>query len=282
MRLARPILVAVSLTFLPQVSLAHVGTSEAIQEVDARIAAAPTKATLYLERGELHRERGDSRSAFADFDRAGKIAPDLAEVDLHRGRLQLDLGQLERARASLTRYLGRRPDVIEGVIQHARLLAACGEPLPAAAGYARAIELAGAGGGRPSPDLFVFRARALLAAGPRHRAAAVAALDDGYRRLGATALAALALDVVIDLGEWDEALGRIDALAARSARQEGFHARRGEVLVRAGRPAEAAKAYTRALAAIGELAPARRETRAVRALEGKVRAALAKLPEEKR
>ena len=88
---------------------AHVATSEAIREVDERIARDPASAELYLERGELERERGQPRAALADFERAARMAPGLAGVLLHKGRLYREMGRLKAARVQLGRFLALSP-----------------------------------------------------------------------------------------------------------------------------------------------------------------------------
>jgi predicted negative regulator of RcsB-dependent stress response len=82
------------------------------------------------------------------------------------------------------------------------------------------------------------------------------------------------LDLELEAGRFDAALSRVDQIARGSDRKDLWCVRRGEILVRAGRPAEASGAFRAALAAIESLPAERRGTKFTRDLETKARAAL--------
>ena len=127
--------------------------------------------------------------------------------------------------------------------------------------------------GKASPELYLESAEVLREAG--REGEAVAVLDEGMARLGRLGtLAAMALDLEIALGRTEAALRRVDALIAAAPRKEGALYRRGAILEKAGRVAEARAAYELALAAIAAVPEYRRGTEATRTLQIQIEAAL--------
>src|SRR6266508_339173 len=88
----------------------HEAIERQIADLDARLAANPRDASLYLMRGELHRLHADWGAAGRDYRRAREIDPGLDAVDFCLGRLHLDAGRPGRAIESLDRFLRRHPD----------------------------------------------------------------------------------------------------------------------------------------------------------------------------
>ena len=76
-----------------------------------------------------------------------------------------------------------------------------------------------------------------------------------------------ALELEIRLKRFDAALERIERIRAALPRAETWLARRGEVLVLAGRREEARESFVEALAKIAALTERQRSTQAVRQLE---------------
>ena len=254
----------------PPAPEAHSDLDEQIAAVTARIEREPRRADLHLKRGELHRAHRDWTLALADYDRAAALDPDLAAVDLARATLVLDDDRPQAALAAADRFLARRPDHAEGRALRARILTRLGRPREAAEDWARAI----AASPRPRPEHYLERARA-LAADDRRIDEALAALDDGLRRLGSiVTLELAAMELELSRARYDAALARVDRLAAASARKEQWLLQRGEILERAGRPAEAREAFAAALNAVESLPAARRRTRAAEEVETRSRRAL--------
>ena len=69
---------------------AHEGLHEQIAAITAKIKRDPKNASLYLQRGELHRLHHDWARAAADYDRAEHLQPGLQTVDLARGKMLFD------------------------------------------------------------------------------------------------------------------------------------------------------------------------------------------------
>ena len=125
------------------------------------------------------------------------------------------------------------------------------------------------------PPIYLERARALAKAEAENLRDAVRGLDEGLARLGpVVTLQLLALDLELQMPDYPAALSRLDAITLHATRKEMWLARRGDVLQQAGREADAKVAWEAALAALAQLPPQRRDTRAMKALESRVRASL--------
>jgi predicted Zn-dependent protease len=105
-------------------------------------------------------------------------------------------------------------------------------------------------------------------------------LDEGLERLGQpVTLQLYAIELELRQDRYDQALARLDRIAARSPRKESWLIRRGEILELAGWPADAKQAYIDALAAIDSLPATRRWNRAVQRLETTATEAVERLDE---
>ncbi len=201
---------------------AHGPLHEQIAALTLRIERQPRDAFLYLRRGDLHAQDGDTRAALSDYDRAAWLDPAEVEVDLARGRTLSAAGRFAEAKAALDRYLDQRPDDPDARTERARTLSKLGRPDAAVGDYTRAIREREARG-RVVADDYLERAQALVKAGG-HRSEALRGLDEGIARLGPLAsLELYALDLELASARYDEALapasgGRTVATAGALAR----------------------------------------------------------------
>lgn len=262
-------LVLVVLVAHPRRLAAHADLLLQIEEVTKAIEKEPTNADLYLRRGQLWREHVEYQRAYEDIEKAFALMPGLSQIDLMRGRLFLDWGWPLTARAVLDRYLSHQPRNVEGLIHRGRALARLELRRSAADDYDLALKLTT----EPSPDLYVERAQVLMALDREDWARAVRGLDEGLQRLGPlVTLQLFAIDAELKLSNYDGALSRVDKIAARSPRKETWYARRGEILVQAGRGEEALKAYESAKISLQTLPPTRRNVPAMRELARRIEA----------
>ncbi|MEM7311440.1 MAG: hypothetical protein AAF682_32550, partial [Planctomycetota bacterium] len=149
----------------------------------------------------------------------------------------------------------------------ARALDALGRRAEAARRWTAALDAPGP----PAPDLYVARSRSVLARGPEHAASALAGLDQGIAKLGQLPQLQLpAVEAELVRGDTDAALARLAALAAASKRKEAWHLRRAEILLAAGRRAEACTALHEAREALARLSAKRRSTAAMVELAARV------------
>jgi tetratricopeptide (TPR) repeat protein len=256
------------LTLLSPFARAHEGLHEQIEAVTAKIRRDPKNASLYLQRGELHRLHRNWRRAVADYDRAARLQPNLTIVDLARGKMLFESRRLQQAKVVLDRFLSRQPDHVEGFITRARVLAKMGARVQAAQDFTQALTTT------PEPELYLERAQ-VLAEDERHIEEALRGLDEGIHRLGPlVTLQLLAIDLESCRKNYDAALSRLDLIAAQSERKEMWLVRRAEILRNAGRIDEARATFKAALVAIEALPPDRRQNRAVTALQLRARSGL--------
>lgn len=262
------LIAGICLALLPSFVYAHEGLHEQIAAITAKIKRDPKNASLYLQRGELHRLHRDWARAAADYDRAERLEPSLKVVDLARGKLFFESGRLQRARVTFDRFLRQKPGHYEGLITRARVLAKLRSRNKAVADFSDALAKS------PEPELYLERAH-VLAADEQRISEALSGLDDGIRKLGPlVTLQLTAIDLELRRKNYDSALARLDQIAAQSERKETWLVRRGEILKLAGRDEEARTAFNAALVAIESLPAAHRHSRAVTALELRARSAL--------
>lgn len=250
---------------------AHEGGHARLRVLDERIAAGGSAADL-VERAELHRLHRDWMRALEDLARAERAGPEAAAgAALVRARVLSDVGDDEGALACAERHLARRPDDLRARRLHADLLARSGRLEPAIAEYDALIERSTAF----LPEAWIARARVQAALGPAGVVRALDGLDRGLAVAGQVpALFELGIELCLAAGRFDEALARLEAAGAASARRERTLARRAEILVAAGRPEEARAAAREARLAVEALSPKRRGTRAVAELETRIDAIL--------
>ena len=262
-------LLALLLLLVAAPARAHGPFHERIAAASERVARQPGNPEALVARGELFREHGDFDLALADFAEAARASP-ATDVDLLRGRTLVDAGRAHQALVHLDRWLGRHPDSAAGFVERARAHEAVAARAEAADDYQRAVDLTP----RPSPDEYLRRMRLQLAAGRPE--AALGGLDEGIARLGPiVSLEQPAIGLELEARRWEQALGRLDKLAAQSPRQESFLERRGQILLQAGRRAEARLAFRAALEAIAALPTAQREAPAIAELQARLRKELA-------
>jgi predicted Zn-dependent protease len=256
------VLIGVCLVLLPSLAHAHEGLHEQIAAITAKIKRDPRNASLYLQRGELHRLHRDWSHAAADYDRAERLQPSLKIVGLARGKMLFESGKLQLAKLTLDRFLTQQPAHYEGLLTRARVLAKLGARTDAANDFTSALAASSA----PEPELYLERA-SVLAADEQRIDEALRGLDEGINKLGpVVTLQLAAIELELRSKNYDGALTRLDQIAAQSERKEAWLVRRGDILKLAGRDEQARAAFNAALVAIESLPAARRQSKTVTAL----------------
>lgn len=244
--------VAGILAGLPGVAAAHGDLHEQIVAVTTEIEKQPGSAALFLKRAELHRLHGDAAAATDDYDVAAALDRSLSAVHLGRGQLHLAEGRGTAARGEVDLFLKANPDHAFGYLVRAQAKALENQHLSAAEDYAHAIRLSPT----PEPEHFLAQAKSLVAAGPEHLPAALAVLDNGMTKLGpAVTLGLQAVEWEVRLGQYDEALARLEKMGKSAPRQEFWLERQGDVLRLATRHAEADARFESALKALHSQPP---------------------------
>jgi predicted Zn-dependent protease len=253
---------------LSSFAYAHEGLHEQIAAITAKIKRDPKNASLYLQRGELHRLHCDWSRAATDYNRAARLQPGLTIVDLARGKMLFESGRLQRSKLVLDRFLSQQPNHFEGLTTRARVLAKLGSTADAIKDFTGAIAQS------PEPELYLERAETTVRDGKRLDEA-LSGLDEGIKRLGPIVTLQLpAIELELRRQNYEGALSRLDLIAAQSERKETWLVRRGEILRLTGRDEEARAAFNAALVAIESLPPWRRQSKAVTALQVRARSAL--------
>lgn len=250
--------------------LAHEGLYEQLAKVTQQIRTEPNNGSLYLKRGELYRQLRQWQNALSDYDRASRInplfGPLLVETEFLRGRMWLQAAQPKLAERSLSLFLQAKPESAEAWLLRARAFEQLKKHREASADFTRAIELTS----QPKPDVFIERAKAQLNA--KQPEEALSGLEFGIARLGQIVTLQLqAIEIELKLKRWDAALNRLDQISAQSLRKESWLARRGEILLLAGRKPEAQQAFKQSLLAIENLPANLRQTRAIEELKRTVK-----------
>lgn len=242
----------------------HDGLHEKLKVADAAIAAEPGRAELWLTRAELRRLHEDFTGARADLGRACQIDAGLAGLELAWARLELAQGRVDESRVRLAAVLTRDPGDLRALVLRAEMERREGQRLRAVLTLSRVIALDPAA----RPALYLERSELLVSLGAGYLPAAVRGLDQGIARLGALPVLELrAIELELELGRCDAALGRVDRLAAPASRQERWLLLRGDVLARGGREDDARAAWNRALEQVRGLPAGQKGTRATRRIE---------------
>jgi tetratricopeptide (TPR) repeat protein len=269
---------ALALATLSPAVFAHGPVHEQIDRVTVQLQATPNDPALYLRRAELHRFDGNHEAALADLGHAGALDPKLEALDLHKAEVLLDAGRPLQARPHADRFLRLHPRHARALQVRGRALRALGDHKAAARDLGHAVDALD----KPSPDEVLELARALEQAGAPDQA--LRRLDHAMKTLGpVVSLQLPAIDLDRKARRWDQALARLETLAAQSPRKETWHVRRAEILTEARRSADARQALQDAIAAIAALPDHLRGTRAMLDLQTQAEQALAALgPAKKR
>ena len=267
-------------------ALAAILTSAAPQTVNAhgelliRIGALTRQiqlatnnvAQLYLERAELNREHKDWEAAKSDYDRASQLDPKLAAIDFCRAKMLDESGQLEASRALLDKVVSRNPKDGEAFVSRARVLIKLNQSKPAVVDFRHGLELLR----NPKPEYFLELAQVLTA--EKKTNDALRSLDSGIKKLGPVVLLqSYALDLEVGQKNIDPALARLNTIIERAERKENWLARRGDILLAAGRPAEAQKSFVESLAAIKILPTILQKAPPMQNLQSHIQTALDKI-----
>ena len=245
---------------------AHGALHEQIEALGKSIALAPRNPALYVKRGELLRMHQEWMAAASDFQQALAIDGKSADAVLGLVRLENDRGELARAEKLATEYLQARVDSEVGYRLRAEIRARAGLA-GAAADWAAAIKYSA----EPAVEYYIGQAEALALSGGD----AVSTIDSGVARLGPlVVLEQWAVEYLVKQRRWEAALARQERLVAGAPRKESALTRQAEILLAAGRRAQARAGFQAALAAWAQLPERLRQTKAMVELRARIAAGL--------
>ncbi|MGI9241717.1 MAG: hypothetical protein ACR2RV_13025 [Verrucomicrobiales bacterium] len=256
---------------------AHPEVEVQLAHVSAQIEDSPGSAELYLQRGHIHRVHRDWKAGMTDYRRAGELDPELHRVSRAIGRLLLEAGKAEQALPQLEQFLKHQPGDPEGQILRGRAQGRLGEHLIGAADFDAALPKLR----RPTPELYIERARILFEGGERYQARAIAGLEQGIERLGDLyTLHRYAAELEIEADQPEAALRRARVLLKKFDGNVSWRIFEAELLVALERKLEARVSYCKALETIAALPPHRQRTPAVSEKKQLIGEALAELDPE--
>ncbi len=178
---------------------AHPSADAHLEATAQAVDADPCALELRLDRARALDADGRTDEALSELAAAEACGVDPLALDVHRGVVlhhhpQRALPFLDRALQAMPSHLGARAT-------RAEVLTALGRPDDALADWLVVVE------GAPSPDSII--AAAELARTVGDDAMALALLDAGHQRLGATVLRRAAIELALERGQNDGALARL-------------------------------------------------------------------------
>jgi len=258
------------LLFDPLPASAEDDVSEAMEIVNRQIAANPRDGRLLVQRARLQALSRKFDQALSDLDAANRLTA-LPEIDRERAQIYLAAGWNETGLEHANRHLAKFPEDPEAYLIRGRMRAKLGQRAEAGADLGACL----ARMKDPPLDLYLERASILTTEDGAYLGDALVALEQGIKRLGhVITLETAALEVELQQRNYQGALQRLDALIERAPRKETWVARRGDVLVQAGRMDDARSAYQQALGMIAQLTPAQRARPGTKTLEEQLKTAL--------
>ena len=253
------LLLGLALLLSPERLPAHGDLHERIARLSDRIALNPADATLHVQRASLRVQHEEWSAALDDCRTAARLGSAAPSLPLLEARCLAALHRPEEAAALYRRVLEAHPESAEARSGLAALLSQQGRTQDAARLLDNGLSHA------TDPQQWLDAAQAWQAAGDPVRA--LNTITRGITALGPlVSLEEPALDLEITLGRTEDALARLTRLETKSPRRELWLVRRAEVLFHAQRFPEAETARRNALAAIEQLPPRLRHTRAMQAL----------------
>lgn len=117
------------------------GDEGGLEDLDAAIAADPTRGWSWLTRGRERRQRGDLKGSRADLDRAVALMPSSVEALEERAWTLHELGEYLLAIDDCEAILRMSPDRASAFVNRGRARKEAGQVDLALADYARALEL---------------------------------------------------------------------------------------------------------------------------------------------
>lgn len=272
LRIAPVVLLAGLIVFQAAPVFGHGSFHERIDYLAKELEKTPSDPVLRFELANLHGLHGDTELALENLATVDSVAPGKFPTDLIRGEAFLVVHNSAKAKDALDRQLASHPETTRAWILRARAEQELGQQEASLADYREALKRTRS----PEPDLIEEVANALATAGKKEEAAQV--LTAGIEKLGKIpSLTLRAVDLDIEMKNFDAALRRIEQARQQAPRPEPWMARRAEVLTRAGRIVESRRAWKDLLVRLDSLPDHERSSHAMTQLSEKARDALASL-----
>ena len=247
----------------------HEGYHELIDSLSKLVEKNPVDPRRHFDLAEALGLHGDLELALQHLDRVDALAGGKFLTDFVRGESFLKAGDFAHAKDALDRTLAAHPESARARVLRAQAERELGQHEASLADYREALKRTAS----PEPDIIQEVASALSAAGQKTEAAEV--LSGGIERLGPIpSLVFRALDLEIEMKNFEGALRRIEQARRNAPRPEPWMARRAAVLAQAGRIEESRAAYKALLAHLDALPLQERNSRAMSQIKEETSAAM--------
>lgn len=253
------VLVAVLMTFVASSALAHPDPKHSLQAIDADISAFPNDPQLHLTKAGILLGIGHVDDAIRSVDAAARLDEKARNLGYYEARIMQALHHEEQARARLKTFVQAEPQHADAWRLLASLAMKAGQTDEAIVAAQSLLKLDDV-----LPDDFTQAAAMYLhRAGPGDDDSALQVLNLGLAKLGClTGLHRMAMDIEVRLHRHDAALARLTQLTQRLGPHVEYETQRADILVAAGRSAEAAQACDNAIAIMDTFARERQATAA--------------------
>lgn len=260
------------LLLVPRLAFAHEGHHERIEFLTKQVEKTPSDPLLYFQLATAYAEHGDLELALKNLERVDALAPGSFPTDLARGEALVAADKPEQAKEALDRQLISHPETTRAWLLRARAERKLAQREASAADYHEALARTAS----LDPDMVQEVADALAADNRKEEAAKV--LTAGIAKLGnVPSLVLRAVDLDIEMKNFDGALVRLDQAQHDASRPEPWMARRAAVLTKAGRTEESRAAWQALIAHLASLPEHERSSRAMSKLSSDADQALAAL-----
>lgn len=221
------------MAFLMLVNLGHGHGAyhDVVDDITRKLAVTPDDAALRFTLACAHQEHGEWKAALFECERVRRLSSGKHEVALIEGMALAEGGLHEAAKGVLDAFLAKQPHHAAALAQRGKVLLKLGKRVEAQNDFAEALRL-----DSRAPAAWWLEAAQAGNAVEVLRKALLAHADDPE-------LLTASLDAESKAGNADEALRRVEALQRIAPRPEPWMARRAEVLMTAGRDAEAREAW---------------------------------------
>jgi tetratricopeptide (TPR) repeat protein len=231
------------------VASAHPSAQHTLEVLSESIKARPNEQKLYIKRGSAYSNDGQLKLALADFRKAESLGEPLA-VAFRQGVLHYRMKEFEAARGYFDSFLKHVPSHAQSLEYRARLLRDAGEHEAALADFNAYFALQK----QPNPGGYVSSAKMLAGLRGEGVSSALAMLDEGMERLGVIPqLQRYAIELELERKNSAGAIIRLETLEPAMGESPDWKVEMGELLLLAGKPAEAQRRFDEASAQLKTL-----------------------------
>ena len=239
---------------------AHPSAEHAVGMISELIQARPEEQGLYIQRGSAYSNDGQLERALVDFNKAETLG-EPSRVAFDQGVLHYRMREFDAARGYFDTFLKHFPGHPASLEYRARLLRDAGEYEAALADFDAYFAIQK----HPNPGDYVSAAKMMMGLEGRGVGSALAMLDKGIARLGVIPqLQQYAIELELERKNIARAIDRLETLEPALGESPEWKVEMGELLLLAGRPADAQQFFDEALA---QLATLRRTVARQRVLE---------------